>query len=718
MTPRKRLWLISAVLALPFIAIALGYAVPGVRWRLEVIRQRLQGQHDDAQWGDLLRMVSPGSPFWLLPVAGGVRLEVAVNNPWNTEKDAARGHQVFDAECSQCHGSNASGGPAGPSLLGTESARLASDWSIFRTIRSGVPSTAMRAHPHLEFADIWRTVHYIETLRQRSHAVVDDQIIPPDAGWGAPVTYSEIAALHATGAEWLTYSGTYSSARHSSLSQIRADNIGSLEVAWIRQLNLEEKEKYLEVTPIVRGGAMYVTDPGGIVTALDAATGRVIWSFRRRSPDDVALCCVRSNRGVAILGDRLFVATLDAHLLALDRKTGALLWDNKIADYQAGYSITGAPLALEGKIITGVAGGEFGIRGFLDAYDPGTGVRIWRFYTVPEPGKPASETWVGDTWQRGGAPTWLTGSYDPIKNELFWGVGNPSPNYVPKEPNATNLYSNSVIVLDPSNGALKWHFQFTPRDSHDWDSAQIPLLGHLDNKGGPANALLWANRNAFYYVLDRDTGKFVHAAPFASQTWAEGIDDSGKPKLIPKLDPSREGQVVRPSVAGATNWWSPSYDEQRQIVFIPVLERASVFVLAPQKYEAGELYTGGFTMNVPATNHYTAVRAVDAASGKQLWEHRFADRKDWALASGVLSTDAGLVFGADRESLFAFDSTTGKQLWSFEAGGRVAAGPITYLSGDQQYVAYLTGRSIVAFRLRQSGSVRAPAAARATPKAP
>jgi len=714
MIPRKRLWLIVGVLALPFVVLALGYAVPATRWRLEVIRQRLEGQHDDAQWADLIRMVRPGSPFWLLPVAEGVRLELAVNNPWTSEKDTKRGHQVFDAECSQCHGANAGGGPAAPSLLGNESARLASDWSIFRTIRSGVPGTAMRAHPHIEFADIWRTVGYVQTLRQKSHAVLAEGIVPPNGGWGEAVTYSEIAALKSTGAEWLTYSGTYSSARHSALNQIRADNIGTLEVAWIRQLNQEEKEKYFEATPIVRGGAMYVTDAAGIVTALDTATGRIIWSYRRRTPDDVPLCCVRSNRGAAILGDRLFVATLDAHLLALDRKTGALLWDNKIADYQAGYSITGAPLALEGKIITGVAGGEFGIRGFLDAYDPGTGVRIWRFYTVPEPGKPGSDTWVGDTWQKGGAPTWLTGSYDPARNELFWGVGNPSPNYVPKEEKATNLYSNSVIVLDPSNGALKWHFQFTPRDSHDWDAAQIPLLGHLADRGGPANALLWANRNAFYYVLDRDTGKFVRAAPFAAQTWAEGIDEQGVPKLIPKVDPTREGQVVWPSVAGATNWWSPSYDEQRQIVFIPVMERASVFVLAPQKYEPGELYTGGFTMNVPATNHYTAVRAVDAASGKLIWEHRFPERKDWALASGVLSTDSGLVFGADRESLYAFDSATGKQLWSFEAGGRVAAGPITYMAGDQQYVAYMSGRSVLAFRLRAAPGARPSSAARAS----
>ena len=369
-----------------------------------------------------------------------------------------------------------------------------------------------------------------------------------------PVSYERLLNAEQEPGNWLMYSGNYSSQRFSGLDQVDTENADRLRIKWVYQLRDLDRA---ETTPLVVDGIMFVTESPSTVIALDARTGRVFWRYEYQLPEEVHFCCGRNNRGVAILGDRLFMSTLDAHLVALDARTGNVVWDTEVADATQGYSKTGAPLIVKDKVITGVAGGEFGIRGFLDAYDPDTGERIWRFYTVPGEGEPGNDTWEGDAWKTGGAPTWMTGSYDPELDLLYWGTGNPGPDWNGEAREGDNLYSDSVVALDPDTGELAWYFQFTPHDVHDWDATQIPVLADVEFDGGPRKLMLWPNRNAWYYVLDRDRGEFLRATPFGTQTWAERIDENGRPVRVPGMFPSVEGTLVSPPIEGASNWWSP-----------------------------------------------------------------------------------------------------------------------------------------------------------------
>jgi alcohol dehydrogenase (cytochrome c) len=324
---------------------------------------------------------------------------------------------------------------------------------------------------------------------------------------------------------WLTYSGDYQSRRYSTLDQISRSNIDQLKVAWMYQIKAHHK---IETSPLVFDGMMYITEPPSDVTAIDLHSGRPIWSYRRSIPA-VPVCCGQVNRGVAALDDQLFIGTLDSHLVALDMRTGRVRWDVEVADYKTANSITLAPLAIKDKVIIGIAGAEYGIRGFLDAYDAKTGKRVWRFWTVPGPGEPGNETWSGDSWKHGGAPTWITGSYDPETNLLYWGTGNPGPDYAGDVRMGDNLYSDCLVVLNADTGKLKWYFQFTPHDVHDMDANEIPVLVDAEFRGKARKLVLFGNRNGFYYILDRLTGEFLHAKQFAIQTWAKGLDERGRP---------------------------------------------------------------------------------------------------------------------------------------------------------------------------------------------
>ena len=372
------------------------------------------------------------------------------------------------------------------------------------------------------------------------------------------MTYERLLKADSEPGNWLTYSGSYRSWRYSTLDQINRQNAGSLKVAWVYQMPTSHR---IEATPIVVDGVMYVSEPPSNVFALDAATGRPYWHYKRSLPAKINVCCDAVNRGVAVLGDRVFLGTVDAHLVALSAKTGAVLWDVPVADSQTGYSITGAPLIVKDMVITGIAGGEYGIRGFLDAYDVATGKRRWRFNTIPGPGEKGHETWGGtDAWKQGGGPTWVTGSYDPELNLVIWGVGNPSPDWNADVRPGDNLYSDSAIALDADTGKLKWHFQFVPHDANDWDAVQVPVLVDTEWQGRPRKLIYWAHRGGFYYVLDRATGEFLLGKPFAKQTWAKGLDAKGRPERLPNSVPREEGVYIWPGVQGATNWYSPSYN--------------------------------------------------------------------------------------------------------------------------------------------------------------
>jgi alcohol dehydrogenase (cytochrome c) len=368
------------------------------------------------------------------------------------------------------------------------------------------------------------------------------------------VTAERLRNAAAEPANWLTYSGTYNSQRHSSLAEINRSNVDRLRVAWIYQTS--GAQKGFQVTPLVVDGVMYISEPGTKVTALDARTGRALWTFSRPVPGTVISCCGVVNRGVAILGDTVYVGTMDARLIALNARTGKLKWETVIADHQLGYTVTAAPLIVEGKVIVGVGGGEFGIRGLLDAYDANTGKRVWRTYTIPAPGEPGSETWTGDSWKSGAGPTWVTGTYDPELRLIYWGIGNPGPLFMGGMREGDNLYTNSILAMEEATGKIRWYFQFTPHDEHDWDANQVPIL--IDRaQGEPRKLVVTANRNGFYYVLDRVTGKFIRALPFVKQNWARELDAKGRPVKSGSFSPTPHGTIIYPGAEGGTNWQRP-----------------------------------------------------------------------------------------------------------------------------------------------------------------
>jgi len=465
-------------------------------------------------------------------------------------------------------------------------------------------------------------------------------------------------------------------------------------VQWVFQSGVSGK---FEATPLVVGGIMYVTTQGNHAYALDARTGRVIWSYQYRLPDGIRVCCGPVNRGFAALGDKVFMATLDAHLVALDGKTGNVIWDVAAEDYKKGYAFTLAPLVVKDKIIVGVAGGEFGARGFIDAYSAETGKRAWRFYTIPGPGEPGHETWQGDSWKNGGAPAWVTGTYDPQLNLIYWGIGNPGPDTYGEERKGDNLYSCSVVALDPDTGTLKWYYQFTPHDVHDWDATQVPVLFDMEWEGRPRKLLMTANRNGFFYVLDRTNGKFLLGRPFARETWAKKeIGPDGRPVVLPKSDPTPEGSYVCPGARGGTNWMSPSYSPETGLFYVAAREQCEKFYNAPQPYEEGQYFWGSVGETMPGEKDWGAVRALDPGTGSLKWEFKFYS----ATNAGTLATAGGLVFAGDMEGNFiALDARTGKALWHLQAGGPINAQAMTFALDGKQYVVIPAGSALFAFAL-------------------
>jgi alcohol dehydrogenase (cytochrome c) len=511
----------------------------------------------------------------------------------------------------------------------------------------------------------------------------------------AQVTYERIVSAASEVGNWLTYSGGYAGHRYSALRRIDHANVARLRPAWIYQTN---DLNNFEATPIVADGVMYISEPPSNAAALDLRTGRPIWVFRRALPGAVGVCCGQVNRGVAVLGDRVFLGTLDGHMLALDAITGHLLWDRAVADYRSGYSITVAPLALKDKVIVGVSGGEYGIRGFLDAYDAQSGERLWRFWTVPAPGEPGHDTWDGDSWKTGSAATWLTGSYDPALNLLYWGTGNPGPNYNGEGRSGDNLYSTSLLALDASTGKLKWYFQFTPHDTHDWDANHVPVLIDAVFQGKPRKLVAVANRNGFFYLFDRQTGEYLLGRQYARQTWAKGLDPRGRPIAIPATEPAPEGTLVFPGVHGATNWNSPSYSPDARLMYVAAREEGTVFYRATAEYRAGSYFSAGGMRGIPGVEPSGSIKAIDPLTGEQRWEFPLHS-PPWA---GVLSTAGGLVFsGTNEGNIFALDAASGKPLWDFQAGAPVYAGPISYEFEGRQYLAVTAGRSLMAFTVSE-----------------
>jgi alcohol dehydrogenase (cytochrome c) len=466
--------------------------------------------------------------------------------------------------------------------------------------------------------------------------------------------------------------------------------------------------------PLVVDGMMYVTQRPNDVMAIDAKTGKMFWLYRYTPSPDARVCCGANNRGVAILGDTLYLGTLDAHLVALDARSGKPLWNVEVGDVKLAYSITMMPLIVKDKVVVGVGGGEFGIRGYVAAYDAKTGKEAWKFYTIPAPGEPGNDTWQGDSWKTGAGSVWVTGSYDPDLNLTYWGIGNPGPDWNPDQRRGDNLYTDSVVALDADTGKLRWHFQFTPNDAYDYDSVQVPVLADIEWQGKPRKVMMWANRNGYFYVLDRASGEFLLGKPFVKVNWASGLDAKGRPVQTPQPF----GSPTWPGNQGATNWYPPAFSPRTGLFYVSAWENyATIYRKEEAVYKPGNIFSGGgFTVLSPTPgaptvgigrrspiNNWTdevgsgATIAIDPRSGEHKWKFQQFDVND----SGILTTASDVLFTGGREGYFyALDARDGKLLWKANLGGQIVMAPITYMIDKKQYVSVISGHTLVTFALR------------------
>ena len=525
------------------------------------------------------------------------------------------------------------------------------------------------------------------------------------------VTYQRLLNADKEPQNWLTFSGSYLGRRYSTLDQITPANAQNLELKWVFQTQSLQR---MEATPLVVDGIMYVSQPPNDVVALDAKTGRVFWVYDYRLPPTAGgPCCGLNNRGLAILGDTVYMGTIDGHLVAIDAKSGHQLWDVQVADNSAGYSFTEAPLVVKDKIVMGAAGGEKGIRGFVAAYSAETGQEEWKFNTIPSPGEPGNDTWpAGDAWKRGGASSWTTGSYDPDLNLIFWGTGNPWPDSDPQVREGDNLYTDSAIAIDADTGKMKWYFQFTPNDGDDWDSIQVPVLADMPVNGVQKKVIYWANRNGFFYVLDRATGKFIRGNAFVKQNWATGLDANGRPVRAPNMRATVAGTLTFPGSQGGTNWYSPSYSTHTGLFYVSAWQDYGVVVTKGiPRIEGGQ--GSGFPRSTMPTitrgpiNTWTEdiahgeVQAIDPRTGEQKWAFKTNDVSD----SGILTTASDMLFTGGREGYFyAIDARNGNLLWKTNTGGQMSSSPITYSVDGKQYVAMACGHDLFVFGLRDENA--------------
>ena len=549
-------------------------------------------------------------------------------------------------------------------------------------------------------AELTNVVSYLQMQRERD---LSKTVLQPLAGG---VTYERLRNATAEPHNWLMYWGDYHANHYSPLNQITTANASKMQTAWT--FPVLGGNSVLEGTPLVVDGVMYATGSGNpaTVTAIDARTGRQIWRWTRQQKIVNPFEINPFSRGVAILGNRLFVGTLDGVLIALDARTGQLLWEAQVADTMEGHSITSPPLVLKDMVITGITGGEYATRGFLDAYDAATGKRRWRFYTIPAPGEFGNDTWKGDSWKTGGGPTWLTGSYDAELNTVYWPVGNPAPEF-DRTPRGEldNLFTDSVVALDPDSGKLKWHFQFTPNDGHDWDSVQDMMLVDRIWRGQNRKLLFHGDRNGHFYVLDRTNGAFLSGTPLVYQNWNKGFDEKGRPQPVPGSNSSAEGSfLVYPTVGGATNFQAPSYSPLTGWFYLAFSEGGQQYVSTAQAVERGRQYLGrgrasgpppARGANEPAPN--AGIKALDPENGKTMWSFPVFQG---SLTNGVLATAGNVLFASSRDgNIIALDAKTGKHLWHFQTGGNNAASPLSYAVAGKQYVALAAGNVVFSFAL-------------------
>ncbi len=627
------------------------------------------------------------------------------------------GRLVYSSRCAGCHGSNGGGGELGPSIVMRVPART--DEELTTVIQQGLPTAGMPAFGNLSSTEMRDVIAFLRSLRPRegSGPVRTKIALTAGASLEGLILNQGIDDLQLLGddrklyllrkegdryrrvtsqADWPSYNGETKGYRHSALTQISRSNVARMAPKWMFNL---PNTSTLQGTPVVVDGVMYVTSANQCY-ALDAGTGREIWHYSRpRTRNLIGNAAGGINRGVGIAGDRVFMVTDHAHIIALNRFTGALLWETEMADWKQNYNATVAPLPVGNLVITGSSGGDEGVRGFLAAYDQATGKEVWRFWTVPAPGEPGSETWKGGGIEHPGAATWLTGTYDPELDTLYWPTGNPTPDLYGDDRLGDNLYSDSILALDPKTGKLKWHFQFTPHDVWDYDAQETPALIDINWQGKPRKLLVQANRNGFFYVLDRTNGEFLLGTKYIQNvTWATGLTPQGRPLRVPDMEPTLEGKRVCPSLEGASNWYSTSFNPATGLYYVQTNDKCGVFTKVPMEWAAGRGYMGGSFVQAPDEPAQRVLRAIDVQTGKVRWElPQIGPVTSWG---GTLSTAGGIViFGEDGGSLMAADATNGKPLWSFKTNQNWKASPMTYSFDNDQFVAVASGSAIIAFGL-------------------
>src|SRR5438552_4056620 len=627
------------------------------------------------------------------------------------------GRQVFVARCAGCHGSDGNGGELGPGI--STRVPLRGDADLAALLRQGLPAAGMPAFDTLTEQETGDLVRFLRTLRPRAssgperakvalaggrpleglvlnRSALDMQLLGDD---------QKLYLLRKSGSEyrtatsqtdWTSYNGQPSGSRYSPLAQINRGNAAKLTAKWIFSL---PNTAPLQVTPVVAGGVMYVTTANECY-ALDAGSGRQIWHYQRpKTKGLIGNAAGGANRGVSVAGDNVFMVTDHAHLIALDRSTGALRWDTEMADWHQNYNATGAPLPVGNLVVTGTSGGDEGVRGFVAAFDQITGKEVWRFWTVPAPGEPAAQTWRGKGIAHPGGATWMTGAYDPQLDMLYWPVGNPGPDLIGDDRLGDNLYTDSIVALDAKTGALKWYFQTTPHDVWDYDTEEPVALVDTNWQGQPRKLIVQANRNGFFYVLDRTNGKFLFGTNFVKNvTWATGLTAEGKPNKVPNMEPTLDGKRVCPSLEGASNWYSTSFNPITGLYYVQTNDKCGIFTKTPMEWEAGKGFMGGSFRQAPDEPAQRILRAIDIHTGKAVWElPQTGAVNSWG---GTLSTAGGVViFGEDSGALMAADAANGKSLWSFQTSQLWKASPMTYMFDHQQYVAVAAGSNIIAFGL-------------------
>jgi alcohol dehydrogenase (cytochrome c) len=633
-----------------------------------------------------------------------------------TAQNADPGRQTFVTRCASCHGTDGNGGELGPNIAGRVPART--DQELATVIHDGAPASGMPAFAAIAGQEQADLIRFLRTLRPRDAFAPTRARLALDGGSdleGLVLNQSasdlqllgDDRRLHllrkegaryravTTQADWPSYNGLTNGSRYSTLTQIDKMNVSRLVPKWLFSLR---NTSNLQTTPLVVEGVMYVTSANECY-ALDAGSGRLIWHYQRpRTKGLIGTSAGGANRGVAVGADRVFMVTDHGHLIALHRHTGALIWETEMADWRQNYYSSGAPIVVNGLVISGISGGDEGVRGFLAAYDVGSGKEIWRFWTVPRRGEPQSETWQGSAIEHGGAATWMTGAYDRELDTLYWPVGNPGPDMIGDERLGDNLYSDSIIALDPKTGRLKWHFQFTPHDVWDYDAQEPPVLVDATWQGQPRKLLVQANRNGFFYVLDRTNGKFLLGKQYVKNvTWASGLTPEGRPIVVPGMEPTLEGKRVCPSLDGASNWYSASYNLVTNLFYVQTNDKCGLFTRTNMEWAGGKSFMGGSFGPAPEPAQ-RILRAIDIQTGKAVWElPQTGAVESWG---GVLSTAGGIViFGEDSGALMAADAATGKPLWSFQTSVLWKASPMTYVFDDKQYIAIAAGPNILAFGL-------------------